>query len=98
MGNIQHGRPDTSDLKYLHLNEKDRKKLLLRKGDILVNRTNSAELVGKCAVFELEEKYAFASYLIRLCFNTERANPKLVALRISIHQLAALICLAKGNR
>ena len=83
MGNIQHGRLDTSDLKYLHLNEKDRKKLLLRKGDILVNRTNSAELVGKCAVFELEEEYAFASYLIRLRFNTERANPKLVAAYIN---------------
>ena len=52
---------------------------MLRKGDILVNRTNSAKLVGKCAVFELEEEYAFASYLIRLRFNTERANPKLVA-------------------
>ena len=83
MGNIQHGRLDTSDLKYLHLNEKDREKLLLRKGDILVNRTNSAELVGKCAVFELEEEYAFASYLIRLRFNTERANPKLVAAYIN---------------
>jgi type I restriction enzyme S subunit len=35
MGNIQHGRLDTPDLKYLHLNEKDREKLLLRKGDIL---------------------------------------------------------------
>jgi type I restriction enzyme S subunit len=52
---------------------------MLRKGDILVNRTNSAELVGKCAVFDLETDFAFASYLIRLRLDTANANPRLVA-------------------
>ncbi len=79
MGNIQNGRLDLSDLKYLHLSEKDRAKLLLAPGDILVNRTNSAELVGKCAVFYLDGEYAFASYLIRLRADTMRAEPRLVA-------------------
>ncbi|MFQ5684892.1 MAG: restriction endonuclease subunit S [Candidatus Binatia bacterium] len=79
MGNIQNGRLDIRDLKYLHLNDKDREKLLLAAGDILVNRTNSAELVGKCAVFDLEGEYAFASYLIRLSLDTARAEPRLVA-------------------
>jgi len=79
MGNIQNGRLDLSDLKYLHLSEKDRAKLLLVPGDILVNRTNSAELVGKCAVFYLDGEYAFASYLIRLRADTTRAEPRLVA-------------------
>jgi len=79
MGNIQSGRLDLRDLKYLNLGEKDRQKLLLERGDILVNRTNSAELVGKCAVFDLEGEYAFASYLIRLRLDKNRAEPRLVA-------------------
>ena len=79
MGNIQSGRLDLRDLRYLHLNDKDRAKLLLKKGDILVNRTNSAELVGKCAVFDLEGEYGFASYLIRLRLDKDRAEPRLVA-------------------
>lgn len=83
MGNIQNGRLETRDLKYLHLNDKDRQKLVLRKDDILVNRTNSAELVGKCAVFDLEGEYAFASYLIRLRLDTKRVEPRLVAFYIN---------------
>jgi type I restriction enzyme S subunit len=79
MGNIQSGRLDLRDLRYLHLNDKDRAKLLLKKGDILVNRTNSAELVGKCAVFDLEGEYGFASYLIRLRLDKDRGEPRLVA-------------------
>ena len=45
----------------------------------MVNRTNSAELVGKCAVFDVAGDYAFASYLIRLRLDAKRADPRLVA-------------------
>lgn len=83
MGNIQNGCLDLRDLKYFHLAEKERQKLLLKKGDILVNRTNSAELVGKCAVFDIEGEYAFASYIIRLRLDIERADPRLVAAYIN---------------
>lgn len=83
MGNIQNGRLDLRALKYLDLSRQERAILQLAKGDILVNRTNSAELVGKCAVFELEGEYAFASYLIRLRLDTTRANPRLVAAYIN---------------
>jgi type I restriction enzyme S subunit len=79
MGNIRNGRLDFTDLKYLHLSAKERGKLLLEVGDILVNRTNSAELVGKCAVFEADGEFSFASYLIRLRLAPERAEPRLVA-------------------
>ncbi len=79
MGNIQGGRLDTLNLKYLHIRENERPKLVLEKGDILVNRTNSAELVGKCAVFDLDGEYGFASYLIRLRLDQSRADPWLVA-------------------
>jgi type I restriction enzyme, S subunit len=83
MGNIQNGRLDLQELKYLHVAEKDRAKFLLKRGDILVNRTNSAELVGKCAVFDVAGDYAFASYLIRLCLDTEKADSRLVAAYIN---------------
>ena len=79
MGNIQEGILDTRDLKYLHIVERDRQKWVLQANDILVNRTNSAELVGKCAVFDLQGEWGFASYLIRLRLDTERVDPRLVA-------------------
>jgi restriction endonuclease S subunit len=83
MGNIQNGRLDLRDLRYLHIREKDRSKLLLKEGDIVVNRTNSAELVGKCAVFDVDGDYGFASYLIRLRLDLESAEPRLVACYIN---------------
>jgi type I restriction enzyme S subunit len=74
---------DLRNLKYLHIVDKDRAKFVLKRGDILVNRTNSAELVGKCAVFDLKRDFAFASYLIRLRLDTNKADPCLVAAYIN---------------
>lgn len=74
MPNIQDGRIDYSDLKYSEFSKKDEPKYLLQKGDVLVNRTNSAELVGKSAVFEKDEKFAFASYIIRLRVDKTKIN------------------------
>ena len=79
MGNIQSGKLDLSDMKYMHPSQQELQKLTLQKGDILVNRTNSAELVGKCAVFDLDGDYLFASYIIRLKLDPQKANPYLVA-------------------
>lgn len=67
MGNIQDGELDFSDLKYLPSDHPEVENLLLLDGDILFNRTNSPELVGKSAVFRsLSRPVIFASYLIRL--------------------------------
>jgi type I restriction enzyme, S subunit len=79
MGNIQNGHLSLGDLKYVHLPEKEIQKLRLETGDVLVNRTNSAELVGKCAVFEERGEFVCASYIIRLRLNLSRAIPQLVA-------------------
>ncbi|MFH9196598.1 restriction endonuclease subunit S [Streptomyces anulatus] len=69
MGNIQDGRLDLGDLKYLPAEHIDIKKTLLRDGDLLFNRTNSAELVGKSAVYsERMGAAVYASYLIRCRF------------------------------
>lgn len=79
MGNIQGGRLDTSDLKYIDLPATERKQYLLRDGDILINRTNSLELVGKSAVFSSSPgEWVYASYLIRLRVDTDKALPKYV--------------------
>src|SRR4051812_12697899 len=51
MGNILEGRLDLRDLKYLPANHDEFPRLFLEAGDILFNRTNSAELVGKAAVY-----------------------------------------------
>jgi type I restriction enzyme S subunit len=70
MGNIVEGQLDFSDLKFLPGEHHEFPDLLLEEGDLLFNRTNSAELVGKTAVFRGQMKpCSFASYLIRVRFS-----------------------------
>lgn len=66
------------DLKYIDMNEKDLKKYTAESGDILFNRTNSKELVGKTAVFREENPYVFAGYLIRSKVNS-LATPEYIS-------------------
>lgn len=74
MNNITYnGSIDLSDLKYINVDEKDYEKYVVRKGDILFNRTNSRELVGKTAVFKQYEPMVIAGYIIRVRVN-ECAN------------------------
>jgi type I restriction enzyme S subunit len=65
MGNIQGGELDWEKLKYTS-NESDIDKLLLKEDDVLFNRTNSPELVGKSAIYRNERPAIFAGYLIRI--------------------------------
>ena len=80
MGNLSYdGEIDTADLKYLDLSPNDLAKHTVAPSDILFNRTNSPDLVGKTAVFrETDGVYAFAGYLIRLRVN-DRADPEFVS-------------------
>jgi type I restriction enzyme S subunit len=83
MNNIVDGDLDLSNLKYLKVSKDIEVSLKLLNGDILINRTNSKELVGKCAVFDKNETYIFASYLIRLRVDAEKADPHFVAFTIN---------------
>jgi type I restriction enzyme S subunit len=74
MNNIKNSVLDLSNLKYIDIEESLVKKFKLNKGDLLFNRTNSKELVGKTALFDSEEVFTFASYLIRVVINTNIAN------------------------
>lgn len=78
MNNIKNAQLDVTDLKYYNVPEEKKDKLLLQKGDLLFNRTNSKELVGKTAVFDLDEEYTFASYLIRIQLDEHRVNTKFI--------------------
>jgi len=65
MNNIVDGKVDFSKLKYVEKTIDDLPKLFLKKGDLLFNRTNSYELVGKAGVYKGEDnEMTFASYLI----------------------------------
>lgn len=67
MGNISNGRLVLGELKYLPKAHEEFPELLLEVGDVLFNRTNSAELVGKTAVYRgTPSPCSFASYLIRV--------------------------------
>lgn len=67
MGNIEDGKLTLDSLKYLPAKHVEFPDLLLVNGDLLFNRTNSAELVGKTAVYKgLPDPCSFASYLIRI--------------------------------
>lgn len=65
MGNIQDGQLDWENLVYT--DDKDEiEKYLLKHNDVLFNRTNSPELVGKTAIYKSEMPAIFAGYLIRI--------------------------------
>lgn len=56
-----------TDFKYADLSPKDIEATELQNGDLLFNRTNSRELVGKCALWRGSKgPFSFASYLVRL--------------------------------
>ena len=65
MGNIQNGRLDWTDLVYTN-DKSEITKYSLSKGDVLFNRTNSPELVGKTAVYSGEYPATYAGYLIKI--------------------------------
>lgn len=65
MGNIQDGRLDWGNLVYSD-NEEENERYQLKHNDVLFNRTNSPELVGKTAIYKGERPAIFAGYLIRI--------------------------------
>ena len=80
MGNIIDGELNYDNLKFFPKNWNAKDEFLLESGDVLFNRTNSAELVGKTAVFENTHPLSvFASYLIRAKVASEIILPKILS-------------------
>ncbi len=83
MGNLKDGRLDYTDLKYLPGDHPDLATCVLEPGDLIFNRTNSPEQVGKSAVFEgSNTAVAIASYLIRVRLD-EDLDPQWAATTIN---------------
>ncbi len=76
---------DLTDMKYAEFTEKEIEKLSLRKGDILIVRSNgSVDLVGKAVeVTKREAGYLFAGYLIRLRFDSKILSPGFLQIILS---------------
>lgn len=71
MGNLQQGEIDWSDLAYSK-DPDDIEKYKLYPGDVLFNRTNSAALVGKTAIYRGEHPAIYAGYLIKLDYDHDK--------------------------
>ena len=83
MGNIRDGEIDLRELKYLPVDDTTLASAMLERGDVMFNRTNSAELVGKAAMYRNElDPCALASYLIRVRL-TPRYRPELLVYFLS---------------
>jgi len=77
MGNVTvGGYLDVSDLKHVELQEAEKGKYLLQAGDVLFNRTNSRELVGKTGMWDGRFPAVAASYFIRLRFDDKKEHPQ----------------------
>ena len=76
MNNLtDNGYLDLSSLKYIDIPDSEIDKCIVKKGDILFNRTNSREKVGKTALFDRTEEMVIAGYIIRVRAKEEILNP-----------------------
>jgi len=75
--NVLRGKVDYSDIQRIEISEREYERLGLRKGDVLLVRTNgNPEYVGRSVVIEHpDEKTVFASYLIRLRCDEDKLRP-----------------------
>ncbi len=69
------GLIDLSTLRYYKVPDSKRERLILRKGDLLFNwRSGSQDHVGKTALFDIDGKYTFASFILRFRTSEKISN------------------------
>jgi len=87
MGNYNlRGEMDYSKIKYQDLEDDEFEKYRVEKGDVLFNRTNSKDLVGKMCIYDGGlENAVFASYLIRVELNEDRVLPEYFVTYMNSH-------------
>ena len=97
MGNITYnGQIDLTSLKHVELSDAEFQKYTTQRGDLLFNRTNSKELVGKTAVVKHEEPLAFAGYLVRGRANELGNTDYISAYLNSAHGKSTLVGMCKN--
>lgn len=83
MNNITYkGQLDLSDLKYIDIPSHEVEKCIVHNGDVLFNRTNSKELVGKTCVYNIDNPMVIAGYIIRIKLN-EKAVPEYLSAELN---------------
>lgn len=99
MGNItDNGYMDFKDLKYINIPDSDLEKYMVHKGDILFNRTNSRDKVGKTACFMEDEPMIIAGYIIRVRLNELKALPSYIAIAFNTPKMKDFLKnLARGS-
>lgn len=70
------GKVHYRNLQFVDLDSKTFETFRLKPGDLLFNRTNSIELVGRMAIVEDDRSAVFASYLVRLSVDEGRCLPR----------------------
>ena len=79
MNNITYsGKLDLHDTKRIDIPDSELDKCTVRRGDVLFNRTNSKELVGKTCVYNRDELMVLAGFIIRVRVN-ERIRPEVLS-------------------
>ncbi len=90
MGNVQDGSVIWNNEKRIPDNSEELPELYLRKFDLLYNRTNSAELVGKTGIYLGEDDARrFASYLIRLRPSLRWTDPRFINMAMNTPEFRA---------
>ncbi len=74
---------DNGSMKCADISADEFAKYRLNKGDVLFNRTNSIEHVGKTGLFDLDGDYCFASYLVRVVPDTAKILPLFLTLMMN---------------
>lgn len=67
-----------TDIKQIDVPESELPKCTVKRGDVLFNRTNSKELVGKTCVYDRDEMMVLAGFVIRVRVN-DRVLPEFLS-------------------
>jgi restriction endonuclease S subunit len=79
MAHMHDGRMTDADANFITLEAGELSKYRLEPEDILFNRTNSIEHVGRVARYTLQGPHVFASYLVRLTADMAQVRPRFLA-------------------
>jgi type I restriction enzyme S subunit len=91
MNNITYGGElDLTDLKRVNIPDNELAKCTVRKGDVLFNRTNSKELVGKTCLYDRDETMVLAGFVIRVRMN-EKATPEFLVQYMNLPYMKELL-------
>lgn len=60
--------------------------LIVKRGDVLFNNTNSQDLVGKTAYYDLDEVMSCSNHITRIVVDQEIISPKYLSLLLNLYQ------------